>query len=119
MAIVQDQQIAAEGRPCYRHPKELTLLACGRCDQPICTRCVQMSAAGPRCPDCARTNVKVSARGVAHDMSLSVRRLFRASPYLAILLALVVFGMFRGCVCSSAPPGPRYQDDRPLPAESA
>lgn len=120
MAMVQEQQIATEGRPCYRHPKEMTLLACGRCEQPICTRCVQMSAAGPRCPDCARTNVKVSARGVAHDMSLGVRRMFRASPYVLFLLVMVFFAFFRGCACSRpVPPPPVYEQERPLPPESA
>lgn len=39
---------------CARHPEVETGLACGRCDTPICPRCLVYTAAGTRCPDCAR-----------------------------------------------------------------
>jgi hypothetical protein len=38
---------------CYKHPKEETGLSCGRCERPICTRCVVQGPAGVRCRDCA------------------------------------------------------------------
>lgn len=38
---------------CARHPKIETGLHCGRCDTPICPKCVVMTDVGARCPDCA------------------------------------------------------------------
>ena len=39
---------------CARHPNTETLLRCGRCDTPICARCMIMSPVGARCPTCAQ-----------------------------------------------------------------
>jgi len=63
---------------CYRHPKVETQLSCGKCDRPICTRCMIPGPAGTRCPDCA------SLRGSA---------LFKVHPgrlALAIVVAVVL-----------------------------
>ena|SRR3990172_739006 len=38
---------------CARHPDTETGLRCGRCETPICPRCVVMTDVGARCPDCA------------------------------------------------------------------
>lgn len=38
---------------CARHPKVETRLACGRCETPICPRCMVMTDVGGRCPTCA------------------------------------------------------------------
>ncbi len=38
---------------CARHPKVETRLACGRCETPICPKCMVMTDVGARCPDCA------------------------------------------------------------------
>ncbi len=38
---------------CARHPQIETGLRCGRCDTPICPRCMIHGAVGIRCPDCA------------------------------------------------------------------
>lgn len=38
---------------CARHPKVETSLRCGRCDTPICPRCMVMTDVGARCPTCA------------------------------------------------------------------
>jgi hypothetical protein len=40
---------------CARHPKVETRLACGRCETPICPKCVVMTDVGARCPACAPT----------------------------------------------------------------
>jgi hypothetical protein len=37
---------------CYRHPDRETVLRCGRCDQPICTKCSVMGPVGARCRVC-------------------------------------------------------------------
>ncbi len=39
---------------CARHPSTPTLLRCGRCNTPICPRCMVNTDVGQRCPDCAR-----------------------------------------------------------------
>jgi len=39
---------------CARHPHTETVLRCGRCDTPICARCMVMSPVGARCPTCAQ-----------------------------------------------------------------
>lgn len=38
---------------CARHPNVETGLACGRCETPICPKCMVMTDVGARCPDCA------------------------------------------------------------------
>jgi hypothetical protein len=39
---------------CARHPGVETVLRCGRCDTPICPRCLVSTPVGARCPDCAQ-----------------------------------------------------------------
>ena len=39
---------------CTAHPKVETGLRCGRCDTPICPRCLVMTPVGARCRACAR-----------------------------------------------------------------
>ena len=38
---------------CARHPQVETYLRCGRCETPICPRCLVQTPVGARCPDCA------------------------------------------------------------------
>ena len=38
---------------CARHPQNETGLRCGRCDTPICPRCMVHAGVGIRCPECA------------------------------------------------------------------
>ena len=45
--------LADDGRMfCYRHPDRETYVRCGRCDQPICTRCAMQGPVGFRCKQC-------------------------------------------------------------------
>ena len=37
---------------CYRHPDRETWVRCGRCDQPICTKCAMQGPVGFRCKQC-------------------------------------------------------------------
>ena len=41
-----------QGMFCYRHPDRETFIMCGRCDQPICTRCAMQGPVGMRCRAC-------------------------------------------------------------------
>jgi hypothetical protein len=38
---------------CARHPNTETVLRCGRCETPICPRCLVPTPVGARCPTCA------------------------------------------------------------------
>src|SRR6184192_819409 len=38
---------------CARHPGVETVLRCGRCETPICPRCLVATPVGARCPTCA------------------------------------------------------------------
>jgi uncharacterized membrane protein len=39
---------------CARHPNTETVLRCGRCETPICPRCLVSTPVGARCPSCAQ-----------------------------------------------------------------
>ena len=39
---------------CYRHPDRETWVRCGRCDQPICTKCAMQGPVGFRCKECGK-----------------------------------------------------------------
>ena len=51
---------------CATHPDAETNLRCGKCDKPICPRCMVQTPVGARCRDCARLytlpTYRVSAR---------------------------------------------------------
>src|SRR5438045_1763306 len=51
--------------PCANHPNEMTLVRCGRCDKPICVRCMVDSPVGKKCRTCARphTHLEESTGG--------------------------------------------------------
>src|SRR5580658_385993 len=57
---------------CYRHKREATRVTCGRCEKPICYRCMVVGANGVRCRECARNKVPVRLGGLAHDMSSGI-----------------------------------------------
>lgn len=38
---------------CSLHPKTETLLTCGRCEKPICPKCLVHTPVGARCKECA------------------------------------------------------------------
>jgi hypothetical protein len=42
------------GLRCARHPSVETVLRCGRCETPICPRCLVSTPVGARCPSCAQ-----------------------------------------------------------------
>lgn len=120
-AQVQPSEPAKDAKPCYKHPKELTVLSCGRCDRPICTRCVVLGPAGPRCKDCARSNVPLTARGLASDLTTPVKAGLRMGPwaiYIYVMIGLALLGFVRGCfsdITGSRTRGPDVSSDEPNP----
>jgi hypothetical protein len=55
--IFGEGAMATEGPlvvPCAADPKVETALRCGRCDTPICPRCLVMTPVGARCRSCAQ-----------------------------------------------------------------
>jgi hypothetical protein len=54
---------------CARHPKTETLLRCGRCDTPICPRCMVHAGVGIRCPDCAANPQRTVGEKVEQEVA--------------------------------------------------
>lgn len=86
---------------CAKHKKEPTRVTCGRCEKPICHKCMIVGPAGVRCRDCGRRKKPLRLRGVVHDAGrgvssfgagLGTRRVW----YLWIWFAIINFlrGLF-------------------------
>jgi hypothetical protein len=79
---------------CARHPNTETVLRCGRCETPICPRCLVPTPVGARCPTCAQVKRFASL--------LKPRELARAIAYgvlvaaigTAVLLNIRFLGLF-------------------------
>ena len=61
---------------CCKHKKEQTRVTCGRCERPICTKCMMIGHAGVRCKQCAKGKVGIRPAGVAHDVAGGLKGLF-------------------------------------------
>ncbi len=112
-------QAKAEATPidepvfCYRHKKEPTLLRCGKCDRPICYKCVMTGASGPRCPDCGRQKIPFSLNGTLASVRLTAGRIMRGNPWsivIAIMVVGFVFNTIRSC---------NYERPRELPTSAS
>ena len=57
---------------CTKHKKETTRVTCGRCEKPICHRCMVVGANGVRCHECARNKIPVRLGGVVHDATSGI-----------------------------------------------
>ena len=88
---------------CATHPNTETLLSCGKCDKPICPRCLVHTPVGGRCKECA--NVRRSpiyevsalyylkAAGAGLGLALAggvVWALLRGVPFASIITSLIV-----------------------------
>jgi hypothetical protein len=88
---------------CAYHPDVETNLRCGKCDKPICPKCMVQTPVGARCPDCAKlyklptyrvsTRYYLMAAGVALGMAIVCGAAWGAiewlvpSFYISLLLA--------------------------------
>ncbi len=84
---------------CFKHKKEQTRVQCGRCERPICSKCMVMGPAGVRCKSCAKNRIAIRPRGVMHDLgsgatSPGAQRVW----YMVIFLFVInlITGIFGG-----------------------
>lgn len=75
---------------CYRHGKQTTRVTCGRCERPICDKCMVIGPAGVRCKECAKSRVKVRPRGVLHDIGAGATSPGAQRVWYLVALAVVV-----------------------------
>ncbi len=55
MAGAETETARDEGvRYCATHPDVETVVSCGRCDRPVCPKCMIFTPVGVRCRDCAQ-----------------------------------------------------------------
>src|SRR5918911_64762 len=98
-----------ETRPCANHPQVQTVVSCGRCDKPLCPRCMIYTPVGVRCRDCAQLRrlpqytltPRVYARVLPTAAALALIGGFLLSlvPRLG-LLASIVIGFLIGFLVS-------------------
>jgi hypothetical protein len=69
---------------CYRHPDRETWVRCGRCDQPICSRCAMQGPVGFRCRECGKP---------AYDPLTSMRPSQLAVGFAVAVAGGVVIGL--------------------------
>lgn len=82
---------------CVNHPSRETMVRCSNCGDPVCLECMQESAVGMKCPDCARLPRR--ARGVGrpkHVVKGALAGLGTATALSAglIFLGTGLFGFF-------------------------
>jgi hypothetical protein len=82
---------------CYKHPDRETLLRCGKCDRPICTKCLVRHPVGIRCQECAQvrkdplTNLTPTQYGLAFVCALTGGIIGGfIAPFLGILFAFFI-----------------------------
>ena len=88
---------------CSTHPNVETLLSCGKCDKPICPRCLVHTPVGARCKECANVRRSpiyevsalyyVKAAGAGLGLALAggvVWALLRGVPFASIITSIIV-----------------------------
>ena len=84
---------------CARHPRVETVLRCGRCETPICPRCLVQTPVGARCRQCANVRTlptfdvspTIFARGVAAALAGGA---FTGAAWGFLLGDRAFFGLF-------------------------
>jgi hypothetical protein len=90
---------------CARHPNTETVLRCGRCETPICPRCLVSTPVGARCPDCAQVKrialflkpVELARAAVVGVLAATVGTIIALNvPLLGPLLGFMLVGFLTG-----------------------
>ena len=92
---------------CYRHPDRETWVRCGRCDQPICTRCAMQGPVGLRCRTCGKPSRDALTSLTPRQMAIGAvvaMGLGAAVGYFGAQLGLfmIVIGFFAGTLIAEA-----------------
>ncbi len=105
-AVVEDETPTLR---CARHPGTETVLRCGRCETPICPRCMVETPVGARCPSCAgvkrfRSLLKPAELVRAGGYGIAVGALgtviYTFVPFLGPLISFAIVGFGVGHVVS-------------------
>jgi hypothetical protein len=111
---------------CARHPNIETVLRCGRCDTPICPRCLVGTPVGARCPTCAGVKrfasllkPKELARAVGYGVGVSAAGtvllyLIPLLGFLGPLISYMVIGFLVGHVVSVGANRKRVRELAPI-----
>jgi hypothetical protein len=108
---------------CARHPNTETVLRCGRCDTPICTRCMIMSPVGVRCRTCAQVKrfslllkPPEVARAIGYGVAVGAigTLIFFNLPFLGPFISFAIIGFGVGHVVSVGAKGKRVPVLAPL-----
>jgi hypothetical protein len=81
---------------CARHPNTETVLRCGRCETPICARCMIMSPVGARCPTCAQVKrfaLLLKPRELAQAIGFGLAAAAAGTIVLTFIPFLGILGM--------------------------
>jgi MFS family permease len=79
---------------CYRHPKIATKVSCGKCDRPICTRCMVSGPAGMRCPECASLRGSTLYKVHPGRLALTIAASIACGVIGAYILVFIGFFVF-------------------------
>ena len=98
--ITSTEPDAPEAEACMNHPQRETLVHCGKCDRPICVRCMVQTPVGMRCRQCAHlrrlpqfdVDAALLARSSAGGLAASILSwlLITYVSYLSFFAAIVV-----------------------------
>ncbi|MBI2755120.1 MAG: B-box zinc finger protein [Chloroflexi bacterium] len=113
----QSPDVDANVTRCARHPSVETVLRCGRCETPICPKCMVATPVGARCRTCAGVK-RVATVGKPLELARAFLLALLAAEVGALLLLLLpvflighaVVGFSVGWVVSRAVRGNRGRD---------
>ncbi len=74
---------------CARHPDTPTRLLCGKCEAPVCPRCMVHSPVGVRCPQCANIRKLPTFEVTTPYMARAVAAAVIAGAVGGILVAIL------------------------------
>lgn len=92
---------------CYRHPDRETWVRCGRCDQPICTRCSMQGPVGLRCRTCGKPSRDALASLKPNQIALGLAVATGLGAVVGYFGAqfgffMIVVGFFAGTIIAEA-----------------
>src|SRR5215213_404540 len=104
---------------CAAHPRVETYLRCGRCETPICPRCLIQTPVGARCRACARlrrlpvydVGPRFLLRGVAAGLAAATAGslLLHVLPNFGWFISLIIGGLFGTVVAGAVSLATKYK----------